>query len=600
MSDTRRYLMSYFGTFFSYDNDTRELCHRPLGENDPRFSLIYIDRLEGWPTDTAVEATNILRGFDEIDPSALLAGLAVLAGSDSNVAHFSRNGKFLTSIPNHKFEINADVCREWERFLLVSSDDIVVLNHILRHAWQIQSTGAVVKPGDARIIVNNVVRLGDARLHLLQNTPLARCLDHDILTFFLPDGRCEYARRVDASAVSAPVVAADLRPLIWIQPLGNTGNRALQYLVAHGICRHVPAATIENIHLPEWGRVDRRAPPPMTGAATLGKTRYWIDVPGLGNCLRRGVIKTLIIDAYCFNLEHYPPRQEARKLLPAARDGATAEGFGPGDLVCSVRGAEILKSSHPDYVVLPPEYYRMLAERSGLNLVFYGQLGDDPYSQSLREKVPEARFVPGRNPGYDFEVLRRSVNIAPSVSTFAWLAAWLSEAEKVYLPVAGMFSPVQHPLQMYLPLDDPGFEYTLFPFAKMANVWQRPEDFQTMQDVLAHHARPVGAEELRGICARAAAFAPRQPLVGGFDPDHYLANYPDVTDEIERGNCHSALDHYLRTGFRKGWSPVEFNSRYYATTYPDAAMAIAEGHYSDPLHHYTAVGWTKGYRPTPG
>jgi hypothetical protein len=370
-------------------------------------------------------------------------------------------------------------------------------------------------------------------------------------------------------------------------------------LVAEGIRAYAPLAQIENVNLPEWGMESLHPEPLAATAVRTGYDRYWLDIPGLGDCLRRSVVDSIILDSYAYNIDHYPPRAVSKKLLGNAPEGGDARGFGRHHLVCSVRGAEILGAVHPDYLVLPPAYYKMLAERSGLGLIFYGQLGDDPYSESLRLAFPESQFVPGRNPQYDFDMLRRSVNIAPSISTFAWLAAWLSDAEQVYLPVGGIFSPMQHYNQVWIPLDEPSYKFILLPFCKAVDISKEPEQFKIQQDLIAQLARPVGVTELRGIFARAMGILPRRPYVGGFDPEFYLAKNPDIAAYVRSG-AQSALEHYVRVGYlEKTRPPTLIDSRYYLNSHPDVAQLIAEGYYADPLHHYTSVGWSKGYAAIP-
>jgi hypothetical protein len=383
---------------------------------------------------------------------------------------------------------------------------------------------------------------------------------------------------------------------IHILHTGNFGNRALQYLTAAGIQSHAPGATIHNIILPECGiwqpaYINDRA-------NTVATHRGWLDIAGYADCLTRGVVGTIIVDDYPFHLQNYPARRDARALIPPLPGGQNATGFGPEDLVCSIRGDEILRAAHPDYLPLPPAYYRMLARRTGKNLVFFGQIGDDAYSYALRRAFPAARFIASGGADYDFEMLRRSVHIAPSVSTFAWLAAWLSHAEKIYLPVCGFLNPVQHAEMLFLPLDDETYEYTLFPYAKAVDLFAEPARFFLQQDVLARAMRPITAEELRQVLLRMRGFHLRRPYVAGFDADFYLACNPDVRAALGTG-LPSALQHYVYAGFPEGRLPMRFDSGYYATAYPDAALAIAEGHFADSLHHYQAVGYGRGYQPVP-
>ena len=376
------------------------------------------------------------------------------------------------------------------------------------------------------------------------------------------------------------------------------GNRALQYLVAAAIRQHAPDAVIEDVHLDEWDMTALHAEPIMQGSICTGLMRFWLDVPGLGDCLRRGEVESVLVDGYNFHVDNFPSRALSRTLLGPTRGGASATGFAADELVCSIRGAEVLQRAHPDYILLPPSYYAMLAERSGLKLVFFGQIGDDPYSRGLRQALPSARFVAGQNPEYDFEMLRRSVNIALSISTFAWLAAWLSDAEQIYLPVCGMFSPVQSPNMSFLPLDDPAFKYTLFPYAQAVNLYEDPLKFHCMQAVLEQHMTPVTSADLQSLSQRAAILVPRQPLLSGFDAAYYLRCYPDIEQALSRGT-RSALDHYWHIGFNEGRRPFDMDPLYYASSYPDAAWSIATGEYANPIHHYQAVGRAKSYRPTP-
>jgi hypothetical protein len=239
----------------------------------------------------------------------------------------------------------------------------------------------------------------------------------------------------------------------------------------------------------------------------------------------------------------------------------------------------------------------MLGERSGLDLVFYGQLGDDSYSASLRAAFPDAEFIAGRDAQYDFDMLRRSANIAPSISTFAWLAAWLSEAEKIYLPVGGIFSPVQHHNQCWCPVDDLSYEFVLMPYCKAVDIAAEFEQFKFQQHLIASTARWIDRNELRMIFDRAMVLLPHCPFVGGFDPAFYASRNPDIATTILKGE-QTALEHYWRIGYQdKKRLPVDFNAKFYLNQYPEVAMKIAEGYYLDPLHHYMACGFSKSYLP---
>jgi len=309
------------------------------------------------------------------------------------------------------------------------------------------------------------------------------------------------------------------------------------------------------------------------------------------------VVETIVLESYTFHIDHYPPRAECRRLL-GPTIAPSAAGYGPDTLVCSIRGREILHAQHPDYLPLPAAYYRMLVDRSGLTPVFLGQIDDNPYTDSLRREFPDAKFVGTINPAHDFEVLRRSVNLALSISSFAWTAAWLGAPKLVYLPVGGMFSPIQHPDSLFLPLDEPEYQYTLLPFARAVSLFEQPEDFWRQQAMLAAHARFTDVPELRLIRARAMTRGKGRTLAAGFDPDFYLRTYPDVAPSVDVGE-QSALTHWLHSGGREGRQPLAFDPKFYLKTYPEAAMALAEGRVPDALAHYQTEGLYLGYEARP-
>jgi hypothetical protein len=390
--------------------------------------------------------------------------------------------------------------------------------------------------------------------------------------------------------VPAPAARPETRAKIWIEPLGNVGNRILQYLAAAGIARLAGGAQLGNLQLPECGLANPTPRPPLEGEVHIGTDGFWLDAPGLADCLRRGVMETLVLDGYCFHIDHYPPRDACRALIPVLAGGEAAEGFGPGELVCSIRGDEILTGVHPEYFPLPPGYYARLARLTGLRLVFFGQLGDDAYNETLRAAFPEARFVPGVSAAHDFEVLRRSANIALSISTFAWAAAWLSQARRIYVPVGGIFNPIIQGNQNFLPLEDPAYKFMLLPFTRSVSLHKEPARFFAQQDFIAAHTRQASAPELRALADRALLLRPKLPHVGGFDAAFYARTY-------EIGGAHP-LNHYLHQGAAAGLLPCAFDAEFYLAAYPEAAMAMAEGFYASPVHHYTDVGWRKGYAPT--
>ncbi|MDQ2633089.1 MAG: hypothetical protein M3Y78_05070 [Pseudomonadota bacterium] len=169
-----------------------------------------------------------------------------------------------------------------------------------------------------------------------------------------------------------------------------------------------------------------------------------------------------IIDCYAQRMEYFvsQKRQMAALLRPAAKGHPTS----PSEIVINVRAAEILRGKHPDMMPLPVSYYQRLVKDTGLSPVFVGQVQNDVYGAAIRAAFPDARFVKSSHWIEDFQTVRNATNIAVAVSTFSWLAAWLStSATTIHLPVAGIFNPQQRGDIDLLPKNDDRYIFHNFP-----------------------------------------------------------------------------------------------------------------------------------------
>lgn len=570
-------MLSWFATVPCLDTRDGKLVHRAL------------DMLEAWHCPLGLEPQPAGGGFalslahaPENAKRPDLSAFTLGTGKFEACVTLARGRMFFMARPNGMLTPEAKEARKWEYFLPVSARDLMILRDVLARYWSLD--GAPPSPVG---FDEFQLKFGPRNVSLAANLPFPEGSGPRTLRLATPDGT--------GQAVSMP------RPIVtkkvWINPLGNVGNRALQYLTAAGIAQRVSGAEISNVFLDMWDRHEPAPRPDLWDSAGTG-THFHVDVEGLADCLNRGEVNAIRLEGYCFHLDHYPSRADCRKLLPAAAGTEGVTGFGPGELVCSIRSAEILENAHPNYFPLPPAYYAKLQEDCGLALVFFGQIGDDPYAAALRAAFPKARFVPGVNQNYDFEVLRRSCNVALSISTFAWLAAWLGEAARIYLPVGGMFNPALHPGQLYLPLEDPAYRYVLLPPVTAVNLYRDPARFWLMQDVVARQARFASPQELHGLAARAASQSAGKVRVRNFDSDYYAAANSNVANEV-RALRTTALSHYLTVGHREGLFGRPFDPLFYADTYPDAAAAVALGHYPSLFAHFLEVGEPLGYAALP-
>ncbi len=86
-----------------------------------------------------------------------------------------------------------------------------------------------------------------------------------------------------------------------------------------------------------------------------------------------------------------------------------------------------------------------------------------------------------------------------------------------------------------------------------------------------------------------------------FDEGWYLHHSPDVKEAIDRGDFHSALDHYAKVGFFEHRMPYEIDvdEEWYLENYPDIASAVQQGVFPSGRAHFYLAGFREGRFPHP-
>jgi hypothetical protein len=377
-------------------------------------------------------------------------------------------------------------------------------------------------------------------------------------------------------------------PVVHVSRMGNLGNQMIQYMVARAVADHAGPARLSGIGLPSFGLHH----PPIDGdfPATEIVTSHRVEVDRLARALAAGRLQRVDIRTYGQRLENFLPAQAYRNVFTA--DAPQANGAAADELLCNIRQGDILDGHHPDYVLLPVDFYAALVEQTGLRPVFMGQLETSPYLDALRARFPAARFVPSAGAATDFERIKRARFIVPAISTFSWLAAWLSEAERIFLPVLGLFNPAQNRGVDLLPLHDPRYRFFQFPLH-----YASPVAF-----IDAAHASLRGLWRQMTPAALAALLAqippPRQKpkYLAAFDEGFYRNSHADIAAAVAEGHLPSGRYHYEMSGFDEGRIAFALDRAFYCREYPIAALEIAEGKCHDPEHHWLELGQDRGYR----
>ncbi len=237
------------------------------------------------------------------------------------------------------------------------------------------------------------------------------------------------------------------------------------------LCARIPGSAITGYRMPEFSLV---GPEEVSGQLLAIGHRHVIDVPALIKSAVDGGYSGILVDCYAQRLEYF----EHDRLFFEGLFRSDVKGHPTNsvELVINIRAAEILRAIHPDYCPLPISFLRELVAEKGLSPVFVGQVDDDIYGNALRRAFPKARFLKGAHWIEDFQTVRNAQNIVLAISSFSWLAAWLSmTAQRIILPVAGLLDPNQRPDIDLLPRSDRRYEFRELPLGKFTGSKEQME-----------------------------------------------------------------------------------------------------------------------------
>ncbi|MCF3948241.1 galactose-binding domain-containing protein [Acidiphilium iwatense] len=347
--------------------------------------------------------------------------------------------------------------------------------------------------------------------------------------------------------------------IISVSPLDNLGNRMIEFMTALTLGRLVGEPVSYNCDLPEWGlSFDRELHDRLLNdaAGTLViSDKDATSILDMVALIRASAKRNVVFEGYFQRLDlFYAPDFYRRDIFPAGpADDVT---FSDDEIVINVRSGDILNGVSW-YPLVPVGFYRALVENTGLNPVFLGQLDDCAYVRAIRCAFPGARTIPSAGGTADFNRLRRARRICIAVSTFSWLAAWLSDAAEIHYPLLGFLHPACFRAGMHglggidlAPADDPRYRFHLLPVLR-GEPEQEYLDFTGRID-------PVSKEVPRSLVRMLKSNTPILPR-----------SLPDVA----------------------------FDEAWYLKRYIDAAWEIGEGWYHDAAHHYAEVGRLRGYLP---
>ena len=387
-------------------------------------------------------------------------------------------------------------------------------------------------------------------------------------------------------------------PVVHVETLGKMGNQMMQFMTAHSVAARVPGCRISNINLPEWDLFLDSIP--EVGHYKLSityadeqHTAGRVDLDSIVALLTTARTERVVLNGYCQHVGNFGTPGDYSDIF--ARPIADVAGYGSDQLLINIRMGDIANAHHRDYILLPVDFYVEIVRITGLRPVFLGQIEDNVYCHQLQAAFPDALFVGSRGSRHDFECIRRSKNILLSVSTFSWMAAWLSNADRIFMPVAGMFHPLQHPSSNLIPFGDKRYVYYLFPIHHAVPL----ADVGYAHMTLRGFWRLVGEDFLAAILGGPRFKRSKSEYLRKFDESYYLRTHVDVRSSVKNHGLPSGLAHFITNGFDESRAGFQIDPLWYFRNYLMASIEVGQGDYLDAAHHYVSVGADRGYSPVP-
>lgn len=240
----------------------------------------------------------------------------------------------------------------------------------------------------------------------------------------------------------------------------NFGNLMIKYLSAREISKCDCDVILSNYEMPYWG-ISHPAIENRGENIMHFRHDQIINIRHAQNIVSSQLFSSIELHGHLQRMENLPTAEEARGVFEDKFSIGCS--FGDNFIVCPIRGAETLSAIHSGYTLIPIQFYDEIFKETDLKPVFCGQTEPNIYTNELRQKFRDAIFLPPQGAAADFCTIRHSTHIIVPISTFAWIAAWLSKATSIFLPVFGLFNPQQFPDHDLLPVGDARYKFYQFP-----------------------------------------------------------------------------------------------------------------------------------------
>ncbi len=235
--------------------------------------------------------------------------------------------------------------------------------------------------------------------------------------------------------------------VIYINFIGRTANRVIEYMTARSLMLKSgkDVLLLLSHDIPEFNiKKTTHDFDNLKAGLNIHITSNTIPFNYLVDKIRENDDIFIELNSYCQRIEFF---KEYLSIFKGEIINSRSDfdfGFGAAYVVFHVRLAHIHFNSsvHPWYIPLPFNYYQEIINNTGLKPVFVGEFSDDIYSNALKMHFSNAVFLECEDSNVVYQVLHNSKNVGISLSSFSWLATFLSDhVVKVFFPVFGLFDP---------------------------------------------------------------------------------------------------------------------------------------------------------------
>jgi len=346
--------------------------------------------------------------------------------------------------------------------------------------------------------------------------------------------------------------------IISVIPKGGLANRMLSYMCARTLAWSIGGKVKVNCSLPEWNvHFDQSLHDEIMRDKERTLIFRDIDLISINDAcsaIQASESTAIILDGFFQRMHLFDSPSRYRELFTTSETHHA--GFESKELLIHIRAGDIL-GGVSWYPLVPIAFYRSLVATTGFKPVFLGQLDDSRYIREIREAFPSARMIAASDAVSDFNCLRSARHICISVSTFSWLAAWLSDAREIHYPMLGFLHPkcLRYGSRGLggvdlTPTHDVRYRFHLFPVIQGTG----EEDYLPFTRTIVPISKEIPRSAVRRI--QAEDLSPQNLDVDEmFDERWYLRTYIDAAWGISEGRHLNAASHYKELGRRLGYLP---------------------------------------------